>query len=232
VSTRLDRSVAGRDVLSASERLLDGLLIEEHRCFEQLRAALAELAERVEARVRGLTKGAGRPAILLSVNEVLPNRVEVHELLLPPIGDLLAITRERTLVVAQRQLRACESVVAAKWEGTAARATAAVRAQSGQLESAWFIRAQLSIEQGMAVTAGSMVEQARIWWTRGDEPVGLLVTRWCDPEPVRLPGSEPRGALWGARPAVNAAARNASVALTNALLLAGMSGWNQITQAS
>lgn len=231
-SSRLDRSEAGNEVLSASQRLMDGLLAEEHRCFARMAEHLQELADLVEARVRRLARGSGRPAILVHMQEVLPRPAEVETLLLPPIGDLLAVTRERTLVVARRQLRAVESVQADRWAGTASRAVSRTRVQAGELEEAWFTTAKLGVLDGMASTAAAMVEQARIWWSRGDEPVNLLVDRWCQVDGLRLPGAGSRGALWGVRATCNAEARTASVALTNALLLSAMAGWNEITQAS
>jgi hypothetical protein len=229
--TRVHRSDAGREVLSASQRLMDGLLVEERRCFAAIEQALRGVADDLETRVRRTAKQTGRASLIAGLAGLLPDDDVVRSAVMAPVGDLLAVTRERTLVVVRRQLKACESVVPARWDGVAGRAVAAAKAQSTQLEFNWFGRCWDGAAAGAGLTRLAMVGQTQTWWARG-ETTDELVQRLLSEELVRLPGAESRGAWWQLRGRCNAEARNASVGLTNGLLLAGMAAWNQTMTTS
>jgi hypothetical protein len=215
----------GREVLSAAERLMDGMLAEEGRCFERIAAALLGLSSEVEKELRNLARAQGLQAVPPHVPDLLPDPVVVRAAVLPPIGDLLAMARDRTLVVVRRQLRAVEATTSARWRGTAERAAREAAAAATAQEQAWFDKAAEKLTASAVDTRQSMSDQALTWWSR-KEPLDALVMRWCSPDPIGLPGSLTRGAVWAIRGAMTIAARNSSVALTNGLLLAGMTAWN------
>lgn len=226
--TRLSRSVAGRDVVSASERLMDGLLTEEEKCFVRIADGLAVIAREVADRLMAREKTGGAGGVWRGREGLLPAPDRFEELLLPPIGDLLATTRERTLVVVRRQMAAAESTLAVGWSGVGARATQVARGQAARLESHWYGRAEQGLARALTQMRADLLGQAGVWRTRR-EPVEHLVRRWCQLEPLYLTGSHSRGVVWLVRAPMNAQARNASVALANGLVLAGVEGWNTVT---
>lgn len=231
MSRRLTRTEAGRDVVSASERLMTGLLEEEERCFTRMADGLAVIAGELEKRVRAREKSGGLDAVYRGREGLMPAVARFEELLLPPVGDLLGLVRERTLVVVRRQLAAAESTLARSWAGTGSRAHAVAKQSAGRLESHWYGKAEDGLLRTATQCRKDLLAQAGVWWTR-KEPLDHLVRRWCQLEPLYLTGAHTRGVVWLVRAPMNAHARNASVALANGLTLAGIVGWNAVTQVS
>lgn len=223
--TRLSRTAAGRDVVSASERLMDGLLQVETECFTRMADGLGVVAEELEGRLLARERSGGATAVYRGREGLLPAARRFEDLLLPAVGTLLATTRERTLVVVRRQLGAAESTLSTSWAGTGGRAAKVAKESAARLESHWYDRAQAGLVASVGQAREDMLAQAGIWWTR-KEPVGHLVRRWCQLEPLYLDGAHTRGVVWLVRAQMNAQARNASVALANGLVLAGIDGWN------
>jgi hypothetical protein len=228
---RLSRTEAGRDVVSASERLMAGLLEVEERCFARMADGLSVVAEELEDRVRARERAGGAAAVNRGAQGLLPAVARFEELLLPAVGDMLGTVRERTLVAVRRQLGAAESTLARSWAGTAGRAAGVAKQSAGRLESHWYEKAEEGLGRAVQQARQDMLTQAAVWWTRR-EPVDLLVRRWCQLEPVHLVGAHSRGVVWLVRARMNAHARNAGVALANGLTLAGITGWNEVTQES
>lgn len=229
--SRTRRQEAGIEIRSATDRLMDGLLIEENRCFSLIAGGMQTVADEVARRVRARYRAAGRRGVLGSIRDLVPSEQQVASQVLPPIGDLLATTRERTLVVVRRQLRACESSVSTTFTGVSATAAQAAAGQAPDLERDWYERAAAECVRSVRSVGSTLGEQAEVWASR-NEPVEHLVARWTSLDVVRLPRSPARGAVWQVRVVMNEQARNASVAVTNGLLLAGMDSWNQIAAAS
>ena len=225
---RVHRSVAGREVLSSVERLMDGLLEEETHAAARITEGLTAVAERLEARLRTL---AARGTVGVAANglSLLPAWVDLEMVIEAPVGNLLAKTRRRTLETVSRQLRACEQTAAAQWPGLAKRAGLSAQAVGPALEREWLERTLRGAKAHWRVALGEAENQLRIWMARG-ESVDQLVARWCSPEPTRLPGCG-RGFLWRYQPAVVELARRASVAAVSGLLMAGYEGWNRAIDA-
>jgi hypothetical protein len=228
---RVDRSVAGREVVSATERLMDGMLAQEEKCFRLMQDALGDLATAAWRRVEARARSAGRVGVEATILDLLPAVDQLVGVVMPPIGDLLALARERTLVVVRRQLRACESAISSEWSGMARRAVRAAEPETNALERVWYERALAAATRSSVVVREEMGNQAGIWASR-KEQFPELRARWYSEDLVRLPGSSARGTLWDLRVSMNAEARNASVALTNGLILAGMQGWNQVAKSA
>jgi hypothetical protein len=227
--SRVLRATAGREVLSSTERLMNGLLVEEEACFTAMESALSMVAAACWRRVEARNKASGRHGVEATIADLLPTTDQLVGAVLPPVGDLLATSRQRTWVALRRQLRAAESTISAQHAGLAGAAIRAVESDVQLLEREWFERARLDAGRAAVQVRDEMGTQAALW-AMNRESLPLLAARWYDDELVRLPGSTARGAVWEMRVSMNAAARNASVALTNGLLLAGMSGWNQVVQ--
>lgn len=227
MARRIDRSEAGREVLSASERLMDGLLQQEHRCFARIAEGLAQLSQIVWLRTVAVHDVYGRRGLEARIAEVLPRDGEFDDVVMPPVGDLLAVARERTLTAARRQLRACETAVPTRFAGHSTRAMRYAKDQVAGLERHWFDTAREGMLRGAARTRLGMGEQSGIWASRGED-LAVLRTRWLDTELLKLPGSSSRGAVWEMRVWMNAEARKASVSFTNSLLLASMDAWNRV----
>jgi hypothetical protein len=206
---------------------MDGMLREEERCFSAMSGGLDDLAGAVWPRVADTFRVGGRYAVEVSLDQLLPSWPELESAVMPHVGNLLATARERSLVVARRHLRACESSISQELGGIAQAAMKAATPEVATLERGWFDRASGGAMKGAFATVSAMRNQAGLWAGRG-EPLELLRQRWYDAEVVRLPGSEPRGAVWMFRVWMNGEARNASVGLTNALLLAAMGAWNRV----
>jgi hypothetical protein len=225
VTTRTHRPVAAREVISASERLMDGLLAEEQDCFRRLDRGVREVGQAVTDRVRARAKSVGRAELVRSVDDLLVTRALAGPLLMPAVGDLLAVTRTRSLEVVARQLRACASTVDLHWSFLAAGGVEAARVEAAVLERHWYDRAVDEMVSAGGVVRTEMLIQYRKW-AQFEEPVTGLLDRWVSPEDVRLPGAGMRGSVWLFLARMMVAARTASVALTNGVLLAGMRGWN------
>jgi hypothetical protein len=228
VRARAARAEAGREVLSATARLSDGLLVEERRCFAEIETRLGEFAVEVADMVRRSHRA--RTELWVNVDQVLPAANDLRDVVMPPIGDLLALTRERTLTVVRRQMKALGSTVPLSQVYLSAVGNGAARSQAPSLESAMYDQALAGYARAYLDTRLTMRAQAELWFGR-DEPLDALVARWTAPGEVLLPGADTRGALWRLRPWMNAEARTASVSLTNALLLAAMGGWNDAASA-
>ncbi len=227
--SRVLRAEAGREVLSSTERLMNGLLVEEEACFATMEAALGDLAAACWRRVEARNRTSGRKGVETTIGDLLPTMDQLVGAVLPAVGDLLATSRERTWVVLRRQLRAAESTISAQHAGLAGLAIRQAEPDVQVLERAWFDRARLDAGRSAARVRDEMGTQAALW-AQNRETLPLLAVRWYEADLVKLPGALARGALWEMRVSMNAAARNASVALTNGLLLAGMSGWNQVVR--
>lgn len=223
--TRAVMATTGREVLSSAERLMDGMLIEEQRCYERIAVGLGLVATQVEHELADVVREVGLGGIPPRVPDLLPEPAMVAAVVLPPVGDLLATARERTLVVLRRQLRAIEASVDTRWLGTAGRAVKDTQAHGESQEEVWFGRTASKLSAAVVEARRLMADQALTWWSR-HEQFDKLVARWCSPDPVSLPGSLTRGALWSIRGAMTFESRNAAVALTNGLLLQGYLSWN------
>jgi hypothetical protein len=226
--TRLDRSEAGREILSATTRLSDGLLVEERRCFAEIALRLGDFAVEVADMLRRGHRS--RADLMMGLDVLVPAANDLRDVVLPPIGDLLALTRERTLQVVRRQMRACADSVPLAWKHLGVVGQKAAGGQAAALESAMFDQAKAEFARAYLDTRLKMRGQAETWFAR-NEPMEALVARWTAPGEVLLPAAETRGAVWNVRPWMNAAARTASVSLTNGLLLAAMGGWNDAATA-
>lgn len=213
-------------MVSATERLMDGLLAEEHVCFTGIASGVRLLAVDLARALANEAKRSGPTQLFVRSRQLLPDPETVEAAVMPPIGDLLAMTRERTLVVVRRQMKACQSAVSTSWDGLGAAGVATAKSQAMSLERSWYERARVGLQSASVAAFGEMTRQAEIWFAR-QEPVDALIARWTLETEIRnLSGAKTRGALWQIRVAMNAEARNASVAVTNGLLLAGMAGWN------
>lgn len=202
-----------------------GLLEVELDCFTRMADGLDVIAEELGKRLVAREQSGGPAAVHRGREGLLPAVRRFEDLLLPAVGNLLATTRERTLVVVRRQLGAAESTLSTSWSGTAGRAHKVAKQEAARLESHWYGKAEEGLAKSVASARADMLAQAGIWWTR-KEPVGHLVRRWCQLEPLYLDGAHTRGVVWLVRAQMNAHARNASVALANGLVLAGIDGWN------
>ena len=225
---RVHRSVAGREVLSSVERLMDGLLEEETRSVARITKGLTGVAEQLEARLR--TLGArGKVQVAANGLSLLPTWPDLERIIEAPVGDLLAKTRRRTLETVSRQLKACEQSAADQWPGLAKRAGLSAQAVGPTLEREWLEQTLLGAGAHWRVAIGEAEHQLLTWMARG-EPVDQLVARWCSSELTRLPGCG-RGFLWEYQPAVTELSRRASVATVSGLLMAGYEGWNRAIDA-
>jgi hypothetical protein len=229
--TRLDRSEAAREVISATQRLSDGLAVEENRAFARIAEELRAASGRLERRVRGTAATRGRVQVWLDVDQLLPTNAELRDALMPIVGDLLAITRDRTMVVVRRQMRACGESVSRGFVHLQSRGVAAAKALASPLEEEWFGKSAQDCARAYLDTRARMRDQVERWYGR-NEAVDQLVLRLVAEDTVTLPGSDTRGALWALRAPMNLSARSASVALTNGLLLAAMGGWNEAASAT
>lgn len=226
MSARAQRSTAGKEVLSASERLMAGLLIEEERCFAELAAGLGVIAKECADRTLARFKAAGKRGVVDGAVGLFPTAERLRTVLMPPVGTLLATTRERSLTVAARQMRACASTVEPRYRALANEATKSARLHAAPLEKVWYERVRDGLDDAAFSMGVAMLDQLTAWNASREETVAQLVARWTSMEEVRLPGSQNRGAVWALQPRMTTATRNASVALTNGLLIAAMRGWN------
>jgi hypothetical protein len=209
---------------------MDGLLIEEHRAAEAIDAGLRGLAVTLTERVT--TGGATRRKLRAAVPQLLPTADQVLDVAGPVVAHLLAVSRERTLPVIARQLRAYQRVVGAHAVGAAGRGVSAAEGVATELEGFYYAGACAAIGAATVGVGAQLIQQADMWALRPLETPTDLARRWCSEDLVRLPGAPGRGVLWALRSICRAEARNASVAVVNGLLLAGMSGWNQVAAAS
>lgn len=221
-------TAAGREVVTAAERLMDGLLDAEHECFTHLDAGLRRTADATRERI----VAAGRLSeAQLRTAALLPNDDWLGDVLLPPVSDLVALARERALRVVGRQMRLCATTLGDTIDTrtVARRAEAHARAQATEVERVVFANAGEAMVAAAATTRARIIEQRDTWQAR-HEPVNALIARCCSADRVGLPGVG-IGAVWRLRASMHATARSASVDTANALLLAGMKGWNDTIDA-
>lgn len=232
------RPAAGREVADQVQALMDGLLVEEHRAGEALDAGVRGIAnyltERVHANGRGSheLRGTARARLLAAVPGLLLTPEQVLDMAGPVVSNLLAVSRERVLPVITRQLRVCQRAVGSHALHVASAGVTAAESVAPELEGRYYAVACAAIGAAVAVTAGRMSEQARVWSRLPGEGSGELARRWCSEDPVRLPGCPGRGVVWVLRAECASKAREASVAVVNGLLLAGIAGWNHAAAAS
>jgi hypothetical protein len=224
------RASAGRAVAEQVKALMDSLLVEEHRTMttigDGLRGMAISLTEQINA--------AGKTRRLLAnrIPDLLPTPEQVLDVVSPPIGHLLAVTREQTIPVIRRQLRTCQQAIGRAAIPIADAAATSADNIAPDLEARYFAAACATIGAATAVTTGRMQEQARLWSLRPSEGPEQLARRWCTEDRVNLPGAPGRGIIWQLHKACASEARAASVSLVNGLLLAGYGGWNRAAAAS
>lgn len=224
------RPSAVREVTGLVQALMDGLLVEENRAAVAVDAGLRGLAASLSERV--LAAGVTRRKLRVAVPRLLPTAGDILGIAGPVIAHLLAVSRERTLPVITRQLRAYQQVVGPHAVGATNRGTLAAQNVATELEGHYYAGACSAIGVATAGVAAQMAQQADVWAVRPAESAAELARRWCSEDLVRLPGAPGRGVLWQLRASCTAEARAASVAVVNGLLIAGYEGWNQAAAAS
>lgn len=224
------RASAGRAVADQVKSLMDALLVEETRALatmtDGLRGIAIALTEQVTA------AALSRRILINRIPGMLPTPERVLDVVTPALGHLLATTREQTIPVVRKQLRTCQQSIGPIAIPIADAAATAADTIAPDLESRYYAAACSAIGAAVAITAGRMQEQARIWALRPAESPTELARRWCTEDRVNLPGAPGRGVIWQLQTAFAAESRAASVALTNGLLIAGYGGWNRAAAAS
>lgn len=209
---------------------MDGLLVEENRAATAVDAGLRGYAASLSERV--LAAGDTRRKLRVAVPKLLPTAGDILGIAGPVVAHLLAVSRERTLPVISRQLRAYQQVVGPHAVGASSRGILAAQEVATELESHYYAAACAAIGVATVGVASRMQQQADVWAVRPAESAVELARRWCSEDLVRLPGASGRGVLWQLRSACTAEARAASVAVVNGLLIAGYEGWNRVAAAS
>lgn len=225
------RPSAARDVADASKALMDALLVEEHHAAATIESGLRGIAVSITER----TIAAGRTtrtALRRAVPRLVPTPEQVLVVVGPAISQLFATTRTETLPVIARQLRTCQQTVGPHAIPIAGAGILAAETIAPDLESRYYATACARVAVEVAVTAGRMTEQARIWAVHPEETPADLARRWTSEDPVRLAGAPGRGVLWALRSRCVEEARAGSVAVVNGLLLAGYQGWSRAAAAS
>lgn len=207
-------------IRASTERASDELLDLEEACFVKLDAAVARVANAVQERV-GVAAKASRLAVLHA--DLLPTEAWLNGVLLPPVGDLLAATRQRALVLVRQQLGELAANDTER-DAAATGVTAAQDAATGIEREAYVDVAERLLRARVAVVS-RLDEQRRLWQLRDEEP-SALVARLCARDRVALPGTHARGAVWLLEAPMRGSARSASVLCTNRLVSAGIAGWN------
>lgn len=224
------RPSAGREVVRLVQALMDGLLVEEQRAAEAIDAGLRGFAVTLAERV--VAAGKTRSRLRAAVPALLPTAEQVLDIAGPVVAHLLAVSRERTLPVIDRQLRAYQQVIGPHALGSVASGARAAEAVATELEGHYYAAACASIGAATAGVAAQMAQQAQVWAVSPAESGAELARRWCSEDLVRLRGAAGRGVLWQLRTVCTARAREASVAVVNGLLIAGYEGWNRAAVAS
>jgi hypothetical protein len=224
------RPSAAREVTSLVQSLMDGLLLEETRAGEAIDAGLRGFAVSLSERV--IAAGSTRRKLRAAVPKLLPTAEQVLDIAGPAVAHLLAVSRERTLPVIARQLRAYQQVVGPHAVGASNRGVLAAESVAMDLEGHYYAAACAAIGAATVGVAAQMTRQVEIWAVSPAESAAELARRFCSEDLVRLPGSPGRGTLWQLRSICTAEARAASVSVVNGLLLAGYQGWNVAAAAS
>lgn len=209
---------------------MDGLLVEENRTWVEIDAGLRGFAVTLAERV--VSVGGTRRKVRAAVPKLLPTADQVLAFAGPAVAHLLAVSRERTLPVITRQLRAYQQVVGPGAIGARDRGVLAAEAVGAELEGYYYAAACAAIGAAVATVTAKMQQQVDVWSVRPAETAVELARRWCSEDLVRLPGAPGRGVLWQVRTSCNAEARAASVSVVNGLLIAGYEGWNRAAAAS
>jgi hypothetical protein len=229
------RPSTSRQILDDTGILMDGLLVEENNAAMSIAAGLrgvtATLTERITAAAAG-NQRSPRANLSRKIPRLIPTPEQVINAVGPPIGHLLAVSREQVLPVIGRQLRACAGSVGPAATMAANAGVTAAQAAAGDLEARYYAAACAAIGAAVVANNTRLAEQARIWRLHPAEGPDELIRRWCSEDPVRLPGATGRGVLWTLRTAATARAREASISVVNGLLLAGYGGWNTTATTS
>lgn len=211
-----------RDLVATSQRLMDGLLDVEDSAFKLLDGGLQQVADATRERIHA-AHHIGAPKLMRA--ELLPNDQWLAGLLLPPVGQLIAVARERSTATVGRQMGLLAEHVGPHALPTARAAKTAATSMAPEVERVVYLQATDSLLTATAPVRAAVDEQRRVWAAR-HEPVDALIARICSQERVGLPGAG-RGVVWQLRARVHALARAASVDTCNAMLLAGMRSWNE-----
>jgi hypothetical protein len=210
-----------REIVSSVTRMMDGLLTAEHTAFAELDRALQRTADATRERIVAADR-VSRAKLLRA--QLLPENQWLTELLMPPISNLVALARERSLTVVTRQLKAIATVVGPHADGAVAAGIGEARTLVPRIEQIVVSDSMDAIMATVGRVRTTILEQRRTWLAR-HEPLDALIARLCSAERVGLPGAR-RGSVWALRGSLHATARAASVNTANAVLLAGMRGWN------
>jgi hypothetical protein len=215
-----------REIVSSVTRMIDGLLDAEHAAFDELDSGLQRTADATRERIVAADR-VSRAKLMRT--QILPEDAWLTDLLMPPISNLVALARERALTVVARQLRAVASVVGPHATPAVTAGVSEARALVPRIEQIVVADAMDAVMATVTEVRANVVAQRRMWLSR-HEPLDALIARVCSAERVGLPGAR-RGAVWALRGALHATARAASVNTANAVLLAGMRGWNHAATA-
>ena len=218
---------AARDLVATSQKLMDDLLDVENSAFKLLDGGIQQTADAVRERIHA-AHHIGTPKLMRA--DLLPDDTWLAGLLLPPVGQLIAVARERATNTAGRQMGLLAEHVGAHAVPTARAAKAAAGEVAPDVERVVHLQATDSLMAASAPVRAALDEQRRVWAAR-HEPLDALVARCCSQERVGLPGAG-RGVVWGLRAPVHALARAASVDTCNAVLLASMRAWNEHANVS
>lgn len=211
----------GGDVIAAATGMMDDLLEEEDRAFARLDEAVQRTADATRERVVAATQLS---RVNLARAALLPDDEWLGDLLLPPVSDLIALSREQAVRVVDKQMRLCAQRVGPHAAPVGRQAASTARAAAPEWERRVFATAADSMVHAAGKTRDAVTVQRRTWQAR-HEDTGKLIARLCSPDRVALPGAG-KGAVWQLAWRMHAVARSACVETSNGLLLAGMRGWN------
>lgn len=211
-----------RDLVATSQKLMDGLLDVEDSAFKLLDGGMQQVADATRERIHH-AHHIGGPKLMRAA--LFPDDQWLAGLLLPPVGQLIAVARERAATTVGRQMGLLAQHVGPHALPTARVAKTTATEVAPEVERVVYLQATDSLMTATAPIRAAIDEQRRVWAAR-HEPLDALVARCCSQERVGLPGAG-RGAVWGLRARLHALARAASVDTCNAVLLAGMRAWNE-----
>ncbi|MDL5159422.1 hypothetical protein [Actinomycetospora termitidis] len=207
-------------IRAAAMSTADELLEMEDAAFR----ALDERMERVARAVAQRIGEAGQDREGLLRDDLLPESGWLVRVLLPPVGDLLALTRERALGLVADQLGTLARNDAER--AAAELGITAAREAAGPIERDGYTSVADRLEGARFLVDDEVTEQKRLWVVYAEQPPAL-VSRLCARDRVPLPGTRTRGAVWGLEAPVRRGARDATISVTNQLLRTGMDGWNR-----
>lgn len=216
-----------RELITNSQRLMDGLLDVEESCFKLLDAGVQQTADATRERIVAASR-LSRAQLLRG--DLVPDDRWLVAHLLPPVGQLIAVARERSTAMAGRQMATLVGHIGSHAAPTAQAAQHHTARVAPEIEQLVYTQATDALATAVAPVRAAVDEQRRTWAAR-HEPLDALVARCCTQDRVGLPGAT-RGVVWQLRPRLHALARAASVDTANALLMAGMQAWNDHTVAA